>query len=204
MYKYSDIQNLIDSIKSQKLANSYMDQDVSEVPEEVRDSIIALKISPSLIACSHFTSSKMINPNPSYQFANNPGVNSCSNPLLLESSPKNTLVQCPYSPIQSSCAYYSPNYQILKKVSNNNIFYYLTKFKSLEDHYFYAIYDSNMNLYFNLSYNELVDNNLDQDAYAAFDNFINDLMITVFEVDLYSFQDQEKLEKKSYLSTIFS
>jgi hypothetical protein len=149
----------------------------------------------------------MINPNPSYRFANNPGINVCSHPIINSSSPDNSPVVCPHIISHSSCPYYTPDYQIVKKVvdnSNQDLFYYLTKYKTSQDYYVYSIYDSKANVYSTFTYTDIKDDNLNSEAFSLFDSFIKDLMITVSDVDLYDVVDQQKIEKNSYFSTIFS
>jgi hypothetical protein len=182
-------------------------EDLSEVSDEQLDTALAIRATNLPISCSHYTSSKMVNPNPSYRFANNPGINVCSNPVINASSSDNSPVVCPHSVVHSTCPYYSPDYQIIKKVadtSTDNLFYYLTKYKTPQDYYTYVIYDSKANVYSNFIYTDIKDDDLNSEAFALFDAFINDLMVNVSDVDLYDSVDQQKVEKKSYFSTIFS
>lgn len=189
-------------------SNSTLDQllqsEEMKNPENL-DISLAIRIGNAATACTHFTHHKMINPSFAYKFANNPGVDSCSHPLIVSFSPPNTLVPCPYIQGTSSCPHYNPDYSIIKKVvASNNIYYYLTKFKDHQGSYFYSVYDSNANAYLNLNYTDIKDSDLDSYALEVFINFLSDSMIEYVDSDLCSVNDQIKSNKVSYLSTILS
>jgi hypothetical protein len=161
-------------------------------------------------ACVQHTSHTMLNPNPSYQFANNPGMDACSHPVRLELVPANTLLPCQAPGLHILCSLYSPDYKIIKKfvsLTDSTLFYYLTKYRSLDGSYSYKIYDSSMNLYNQLSYKNLSDKNSDIDSYAldVFLSFVKDSMIQVEEVLIEQpLVEHSNPNKKSYLATLVS
>ena len=162
------------------------------------------------ISCIHHTPARMLNPNPNYQFANNPGIDACSNPVLLDRIPSNTFLPCSAPGIHSLCSQYSPDYTILKKYESSTNgelkYYYLTKFRSFDGSYFYKIYDSALKVYFELSYNDIDDkeSNLNDYAIKVLNDFITDSMLDLAEVNIYTDQVPTESNKKSYLSTLIS
>jgi len=194
------------SLSNNPSFDSVLSSEDLQKPENL-DLFLALKIGNSSIACTHFTHHKMVNPSSGYKFANNPGIDSCSNPLINSFSPPNSVVNCAYVNANFTCPQYNADYSIIKKVASvkdETLFYYLTKFKDHTGTYFYSIYDSAANLYFKLSYTDITDSDLDTYALSAFATFLNDLMLDYNELDVHTIDDQIKSSKNSYLSTIFS
>lgn len=204
------VQNALEKIVKKGIILN-MENQIQQPDSSSSDAFSALSVtSKTSIACSHYTPSRMLNPNPNYQFANSPGIDACSNPVLLESIPSNTFLPCAAPGIQPICSQYSPDYKVIKKyegiVQNENKYYYLTKFRSTDGSYFYKIYDSTLKVYFDLSYQDIDDSShsLDEHAVKVFNDFIADSMLDLTEVDLYSQQVPTEPNKKSYLSTLIS
>lgn len=204
------IQNAMEKLAKKGIILNMENQILQDDPAST-DAFSALSVaSKAQIACSHHTPAKMLNPSPNYQFANNPGIDGCSNPIFLERIPSNTFLPCSAPGIQSLCSQYSPDYKIVKKyeglVQNEIRYYYLTKFRSFDGSYFYKIYDNALKVYFDLSYQDIDDSDSSLDDYAVqvFNDFIADSMLNLTEVDLYSQQVPTESNKKSYLSTLIS
>lgn len=182
--------------------------DLSDLSPETSDAVIALSVAASPPACVHHTSHTMLNPSSSYTFANNPGASACSNPALVDAS-RSSFLPCKFPISNAICPFYSADYKIIKKVvsiNNSSSYYYLSKFRLLTGSYSYKIYDNTLKVYLELSYDNISDseNVLDSEAISIFNSFIDQAMLKVDNVDLYSSEVISESNKVSYLSTLIS
>lgn len=188
----STIRNLLDSITDPK-------SDDYELAKQISKN--------TLTACQHHSSPSNLNPSSSYAYANNPGIYSCSAPTRKSNDAQP--ISCVYAMEQSNCPLYKPDFSVMRKVRiNDDVDYYLSRFRSYDGTYLYRIYDNNLNVYSQFKYTqiEMENDNLNLEAISLFNKFLIDLSIQFTEEEIAQdamFIPVQK-ETNSYLKTLVS
>jgi hypothetical protein len=188
----STIRNLLDSITDPK-------SDDYELAKEISKN--------TLTSCQHHSSPSNLNASSSYAYANNPGIYSCSAPT--RKSNDGQPISCVYAMEQSNCPLYKPDFSVMNKVrANNDIDYYLSRFRSYDGTYLYRIYDNNLNVYSQFKYTqiEMENDNLILEAISLFNKFLIDLSIQFVQQDVAedAMLIPKQKETNSYLKTLVS
>jgi hypothetical protein len=110
---------------------------------------------------------------------------------------------------QSNCPLYKPDFSVMNKVrANNDIDYYLSRFRSYDGTYLYRIYDNNLNVYSQFKYTqiEMENDNLNLEAISLFNKFLIDLSIQFVQQDVAedAMLIPKQKETNSYLKTLVS
>ncbi len=161
----------------------------------------------TLTSCQHHSSPSNLNASSSYAYANNPGIYSCSAPT--RKSNDGQPISCVYAMEQSNCPLYKPDFSVMNKVrANNDIDYYLSRFRSYDGTYLYRIYDNNLNVYSQFKYTqiEMENDNLNLEAISLFNKFLIDLSIQFVQQDVAedAMLIPKQKETNSYLKTLVS
>lgn len=181
-----------------------------DVPDEVKDNLIAVSFDTNSIACSNFTSHNMLNPSGNYPYANNPGKSSCSHPVQVSHFPQNTFIVCSFDSRQTLCPLYTPDYMILEKqIAQDNKKYYLTRYRAYDGSFYYKIYDNAGNTYYNLNYSNvsITDADLDTEARVVYNSFFDQIGIdttSVYSSVVEKVIDIQKTNRSSYLLSLIS
>lgn len=169
--------------------------------------------SPSLFfqsaaSCVHFTHHSMLNPNPNYPFANNPGVDSCSHDGRIAIELPNSFISCAFSNFQYKCPMYQSDAKTIYKSQTVSSVYFVVKSRLIDGTICYKIVDSNYNIYQDLVYAQISESNadLDKEAYLVFDNFLSQLMSDYLISDFADHDNQDPVKtetkKSSYLLSL--
>lgn len=202
-----ELSKIIHKATSNTKGNSQMAKKSSvQIEDLTEDERLAL-LCDATVSCRHFTHHSLLNANPDYPFANNPGLPACNEPNRFEFSDKSTILTCEFSSANFRCPMFVPFFDLIKKVqTSDSNFYYLVRFRNIDSIYTYKIVDQNNNVYLNLLYSDIDIKNADLDfeAISVFDHFISDLMIEVQNIPLDDFTVEQKSEKSSYLLNLIS
>lgn len=171
----------------------------TEVKSE--DYTIALNLFKTLTVCRYYSSSQPLNPSSDYEYANNPGIRSCSSSSRKSFAPshQNPLICEIPSDIMCGCIFYAPDFKIIKKIkASNSITYYYTRFRNESEAYCYKLYDANSLVFLELNYVDIKsDNNIDQEACRVFDDFVLNELFLTFENDSIADDCLEKQVQKT-------
>jgi hypothetical protein len=163
-----------------------------------------------LTACSFHSSPSSANRSSHYDYANNPGLISCSSPQ--RASNNSSPMICVYSLEQPNCPLYTPDFTVVSKVKTNlDCFYYLSRFRTYNGSYVYRIYDSFFNVYSNFDYTNLSVtpsglSDLDLEAIKFYKEFLSHSGITYSHEDIDDDCSFRPIQKKavSYLNALVS
>lgn len=206
MTKFVSLSSKNDSPSSASSSQQIQELDI---PDEIKDSLMAISFDLQSISCTNFTSHTMLNPSNNYPYANNPGKSSCSHPSQLSHFPANTFIACSFENRNTFCPLYTPDYMILEKqIAKNNKKYYLTRYRGHDGSFYYKIYDNTGLVYYNLNYSNVSISNsdLDTEARVVFNSFFDQIGVEKLTTSsvVEEVIDTQKTNKSSYLLSLIS